>query len=307
MERQFSRNELSEILTNQKRPSKKLSFAFNETVYVRRDDTESGAYSGAYVRGLRARLDSAGNDVQEICHAFASISGSYNTDRVRFELARVQVLLLCVSSFELGFSRIRSEKFKVKVADGRSFEVGSEQCPKHVFRSTPSKEDHRRGREVLSFYPVALAEQLGFEITRTWTEDDSIVDWIADFAQTEGLRAKPRLSVEKTEHDCIYKLWHNTADIPHTKHSAAVNRTEQQTLTEPLIPRNQADLLPKEKIYNFIVNAGKAIKSRTIIEQNFTSERHTYRLLNDLLDEDRVEKIQGEGYVPRGSIDKTSE
>ena len=301
MERQFSRSELSDILTNQERPSFIRNRMHYDLYLV------DSIVSGKYMRNLRDRLDSAVDDVHEICNAFAFISGLYDIDRVRFELARVPVWLVCESSFERGISGFKVEKFKVKVADGRTFEVDSEQCPKHVFRSRPSKKDHRLNRDVLAVYPVALAERLGFEITPTWTEDDSIVDWIAEFAQTEGLRAEPRLCVERTEHDCIYKLWYKSetdtqrepADIPQTRHSAAVNQAEQQTLTEPLISRNQTHLPPKEKIYNFIVNAGKAVKSITVIKENFTSERHTYRLLNDLVDEDRVEKIRGKGYIPK--------
>ena len=243
MERQFSRNELSEILTNQERTRFIMNSVHYDTLktYMGVDNIESGAY----VRDLQRRLDGAGNDVQAICHAFAFISGLYDTDRVRFELARVPVWFFCLSSFEFGFSRIKVEKFKVKVADGRTFEVGSEQCPKHVFRSTPSKKDYRLGIGVLAFYPVALAEQLGFEITRTWIETDSLVDWIAEFAQTEGLRKHPRLEVVETENDRIYKLrYKSKSDVEVSQVSDA--------LQDVSLPEPKPLILPDSKTFRSV-------------------------------------------------------
>lgn len=283
MERQFSRSELSEILTNQER----TSFIINTVHYDTHNNYMMGrVVSGSYVRELQRRLDEAGNDVQEICRAFAFISDLYDTDCVRFELARVPVWFFCVSSFEFGFSRIREEKFQVKVADGRTFEVGSEQCPKHVFRATPSEKDHRLGIGVLAFYPVALAEQLGFEITRTWIETDSLVDWIAEFAQTEGLRKHPRLEVVETENDRIYKLrYKSKADVD-------VSQSKPLILLDP----KHSGLSPKEQIYNFIV-ANSPIRTKYIHALKFTGQRHTYRILNDLANEKRIEKTGRGTYI----------
>lgn len=296
MERQFSRNELSEILTNQERTRFIINSVHYDTLktYMGVDNIESGAY----VRDLQRRLDGAGNDVQAICHAFAFISGLYDTDRVRFELARVPVWFFCLSSFEFGFSRIKVEKFKVKVADGRTFEVGSEQCPKHVFRSTPSKKDYRLGIGVLAFYPVALAEQLGFEITRTWIETDSLVDWIAEFAQTEGLRKHPRLEVVETENDRIYKLrYKSKADVDVPQVSDALQDVSLPESKPLILPDpKHSGLSPKEQTYNFIV-ANSPIRTKDIHAQKFTSKRHTYRIINELADEKRIEKIKHGTYI----------
>lgn len=274
-ENQFCRKELSDILSDR-------HFRFWTSSGRNPQYSLESAASCIWARTLLDRLESAGLDVDAVCRVFRSVSDnvSIDRDRVRFELSRIPVWFRCVSDTKKDTNGISNVEVNYLVlADGREFEAGSVLCPRDVFAHKPLRRDYKLGESVLSFYPVDLARELGFEITRTWTESDSIVDWIADFGNTEAFRSEPSLEVLETETDVIYKLRYESetdAGVPFVMD----------------IPED-AELSSKDRLYRFIAANSLAVTNDIVsFAYSFISERHTFRLLNKLEAENKIEQVE---------------
>ena len=243
-------------------------------------DMQSVAFD--WLAQLDTGLDSAKNKVQKVHAAFLdAIRNNTDLEQVKWELARIPI------SFKLKYSHqyypdIKEELEVMSVENkNHSFVVGTQDCPVNVFpNDTPDLDQCvKLGIPVWCYYPVTLAHEKGIEIVKTWTENDSLVDWLTDFLNIEDKEASIRIDNHRDTENTCYTLY-----LPSETNTDKLN-TEQQ------------DLAPIEQIYHFICQHAP-VRTQKILAQNFDQRIQVFRHLKKLDRDNRIEKVRHGVYIP---------
>ena len=231
---------------------------------------------------LDAGLDRAKNKVQKVHTAFLdAMRNNTDLEQVKWELARIPIPFLLKYSHQY-YPDIKEEiEGMVAQNDKHSFIVGSQDCPKNVFPNDISDLDQyvKLGIPVWCYYPVTLAHEKGIEIVKTWTEEDSFVDWLTDFLKPEDTEAAIQIDNHQDTENTSYTLY-----LP------------SETNTDKL-DTGQQDLASIEQIYHFICQHAP-VRTQEILEQNFAQRMQVFRHLKKLDRENRIEKVKHGVYIP---------
>lgn len=234
--------------------------------------------SSVWLSDLVSGLDAAGDDVSAVCSVFRSMSDHSDLRAVRVELSRIPIWYrLCAYSVLSANKISKYEAFGVRSVSGHLFEVGSRRCPKEVLPVNFGKDAYRQGVCVLCFYPVKLATSLGIARCVRWSISDSIVDWICDFSQTEGLRSEPRLVIERQDSDVCYKFSYRGTALS--------------------IPDKDLECLSlSDRLYAFTVK-NAPVSTQALVSEQIASRRQTFNLIRQLEKEDKIEKVKHGVYI----------
>ena len=226
--------------------------------------------SSEWLSELLSGLDAAGEDVSSVCDVLRAVSEYEKLAQVRGELSRIPVWYLLIVYLELGANKIsQHEVCGVRCVSGNTYKVGSWQCPAEVFPRAYPLPAYQQGLCVQCFYPVDLASRLGLSFPKWWDVSDSVVDWIWDFSQTEGLRTAPRLSIEKVDDDVCYTLSYRGTGLSNTDEDSAIDR-----------------------LYDFIVK-NSPVSTSDVLWEGFASRRQTFNYIRSL---ERCGKIERVGH-----------
>lgn len=221
-----------------------------------------------WLLSLLSGLEAAGEDISEVCSVLRAASESEHLSHVRCELSRIPVWYRLITYLELGANKISThEVCGVRSVCGRTYKVGSWECPASVLPRSYPVSAYKRGLCVQCFYPLDLARQLGLELPKLWDMSDSIVDWICDFSRTEGLRTTPRLSIEKVGDDVCYKMSHRGTALSGNDGNSAIDR-----------------------LYNFIVK-NAPVSTQELLSEGFASRRQTFNHLRRLENDGKIERV----------------
>lgn len=148
-------------------------------------------------------------------------------DRLRWELSRVPVSCRLETTYPpCPYDDTRSAEEVLAHFEGQTFYVGTPNCPQSVFPVLTDFDEVGTGNGRWCFYPPELAGSLGFSLTPTWDESDSVVDWIMDFVENEGYSREPRLIKVGEETESVWSFYRMSVDgvLP----AAAVSPVQQQ-------------------------------------------------------------------------------
>lgn len=207
-----------------------------------------------WLRALVSALESLHNSDasstmihRTLCHLPTS------TPRLRWELSRIPVL------HEIDRQWLLEGRRHVSCAgiwhNGKFYTVGNAICPESVFWQYEHKKDSLRGA-VWCFYAPNDTSSIYLPKLETWSETDSIVDWIGLFV-----------------------------DNPYT-YSAQI-----RSVDEEIHCRISDNRTASENILDFITEHAPVNTAR-ILEQNFAGSRHVYKILRKLQFADKIERIQ---------------
>ena len=231
-------------------------------------------------------LDTAKQKILKIQTAFSNaMNYTASLDSVREELSLIPV--------SLRYRKFRRRKYNaykltlatiIEVTDDqkRYFEIGSDDCPKSVFPTGTNlfPRDVKSGDTVWCHFPVHLALHNGFQIVRTWNQNDSIVDWLEVFLNLEDPEASIRVEELWDPEDTRYTLYFPTA-----------------------IPTEGIDTSPQagstvEQIYNFIYKYAP-VRTGTIQQHNDIERYKLFRTLKRLENDNRIEKMRHGVFIPK--------
>lgn len=231
-----------------------------------------------WLKQLDSGLDKAENNVKKICSAFSTaISDSSYLETIKWELSRIPISFKFSKYIQQGTGNkvvtIKNEK--------DSFAVGSEDCPTDVFLKGTSYayNEVKRGDPVWCYYPVTLAQEKGYELVKTWTEKDALVDWLTDYLNIEDKEASIR----------IENLW-DTEDTRYTLYFPSKTKMDN-------LDTLQQDLSPIEHIYHFI-RQNAPVRTHKILDQKFAQRMQVFRYLKKLERDNRIEKVRHGVYIP---------
>lgn len=227
-----------------------------------------------WVSELILGLDAADCDVSKLCEVFVELSQHPKLSQVRSELSRIPVWYrLCE------YSKLSANGFSTylvkggRAVSGQTYELSSSKFPKSVLPAAIDQASFAHGTCVPCFYDIDLARALGLELVPYWPISDSIVDWLSEFAQTEGLRSEPRLSVVPQDDDVCYQLSYRGRCLSNTDGDSAVDH-----------------------IYRFIVQ-NAPVTTSDIIALEIVSRRQTFNLIRQLEKVDKIERIGHGKYI----------
>ena len=277
----------------------------------------------------------------------------WDVERLRFYFSRVPIPF----TYERGFGRDPTSHLTVTrlvlAREGQEYRIGGKECPREYFERLQTSEKRAfMGSRVWGLYPPDEAERLSFPLVPTWPVEDSIVDWLVAFVQTEAICPSPRFECVSEGDDIIYRFTYpaiadieaepvenevkklkvpppdvpdipevsevvpppvseavdtsevepidTTADIPEVPPAADETPVvESEVSQEPVIdaevvsePEPPMEVLsPAEQIYRFIKGNGDTTTDE-VLAQAFASERQTKRLLSQLVNAGRFERVK---------------
>ena len=169
----------------------KTRFQLYEHPYFKNSEpARINEYSTSYhwLQLLLEALEAFETDSNEIYRMFSTRLADMPTtqrDRIRWELTRIPTWFVFERITEEIYEPYRDitlrEKQRVK-KHYHVLNVGSEDCPEHVFPPDITPDMLTAHTYILLYYPLDLAEKLELKTVKTWTEKESIVDWVYSIA-----------------------------------------------------------------------------------------------------------------------------
>lgn len=147
----------------------------------------------------------------EIAHVYAALRSALSLEadrleRFRYYLSRVPVpFTYTYIYYNSPTTGMKLERLGLAYAD-KKYEIDSEACPREYFdrlASTINQVHH--GERVWGLYPPEAAERLSFGVVPTWSEKDSIIDWLSAFVKTEADKLPP-LECRREGGDILYRF-----------------------------------------------------------------------------------------------------
>ena len=236
-----------------------------------------------FLKDLVEDLNTAKENRSRIRSAFKNaLRFSYLLDDIRQELAHIPVFLTLRSCRRRVADPKLQEYIQAKNKD-RCFDVPSKECPYDVLpsRSVLNFLKHERPRTVWSNYPKALAQEIGFEIIKTWETDDTLLDWFNAYIEQE-----PTTTALKVETDS------ETADIQYTLYFRSNNK--------PISTTQQLSI--EQQVYDFIRQYAP-LHTKAILEHVFEQDEKKriklFRILNRLKEKNLIENPEKGIYIPK--------
>lgn len=251
----------------------RLSIRKNST-FTQSGVLDLGSVSFNWLHHLISGLEGRKDNARSICEVFSTVVNDLSSyETIKWELARIPM------SFT--FRKERKSSDVLVENEVGSFVVGSEDCPEDVFaKHTMYKSEFiRTGDPVWCYYSVILAQEMGFELVKTWSEGDSLIDWIKTIVELEDPEASICVDTYSDTGDTFYMLY-----LP-----SETNVDNLEVL--------QHDSCPIEQIYHFICQEAP-VRTKKILDQNLDSRQQVFRYLKRLEKNGRIEKIKHGVYVP---------
>ena len=258
-------------------------------------------------------------------------SSDTKLEGLRYYFSRVPVVFTYALDSSKSPPAYFTQSHVVLSREGQKYKIGSQTCPREYFEGRLETQRNRvsTGTRVWGLYPPKDAKRLSFPIIPTWEETDSVIDWLLSIVQIDVNNPSVSLSCHRQGDDIIYQFRDpsvvpssTSKDIPIDEVVASevsevapmppvvdplevlptedeVLMTDAEALSQDLSDASEAvsepdpptEVLPaKEQIYRFIQEHGDT-PIDAIRTQKIASERHTYRLLSQLVNEDRLERM----------------
>ena len=275
-----------------------------------------------WVVGLVSYLKTSGTNIAAVCAVLHRVfSSDTKLEGLRYYFSRVPVVFTYALDTSKSPPAYFTQSQVVLSREGQKYEIGSQTCPREYFEGRLETQRNRvsTGTRVWGLYPPKDAKRLSFPIIPTWEETDSVIDWLLSIVEIDVNNPSVSLSCHRQGDDIIYQFRDpsvvpsstsedipvdevvspevsEVAPVPPVVDTAevsvaadeAVGVDTAQVVSEPDPP---TEILPaKKQIYRFIQEHGDT-PIDAIRTQKIASERHTYRLLSQLVNEDRLERV----------------
>ncbi len=189
------------------------------------------------------------------------------TQRMRWELSRLPVLLTFDTQRLIeGREHVLTPGIRWR---NSFYTVGSLICPKDVFWDKAYREISS-GDCIWCFYSPKSSIDIDLPDIHTWDENDSIVDWVARFV----------------EHPQTY-----AAATMQRDGDVACVMTDTDT---PLLNIEDRILI---FIQHHFIQHNAPVSTQQILEQNYATPRHIYRVLRELVMADKIQKVSHGRYI----------
>ena len=261
-------------------------------------------YHHSWVVELVSYLKTSGTNIAAVCAVLHRVfSSDTKLEGLRYYFSRVPVVFTYALDTSKSPPAYFTQSHVVLSREGQKYEIGSQTCPREYFEGRLETQRNRvsTGTRVWGLYPPIDAKRLSFPIIPTWEETDSVIDWLLSIVEIDVDNPSVSLSCHREGDDIIYQFRDpsvvpssTSEDIPIDEvvspetSEEAVGVDTAQAVSEPDPP---TEVLPaKKQIYRFIQEHGDT-PIDAIRTQKIASERHTYRLLSQLVNEDRLERM----------------
>lgn len=229
--------------------------------------------SDKFLSLLHEKLEAAADNPTLLLQAFDTALSSYKTDldRIRWELARCPVLFQVVNEIRYDpYSYRQNTPYVGLQRVGRAFSVEDVQFKEGAL---PRDISEYENMDTVWFLYSAEQAKMIQQDTASWSEDNSLVDWMIEFVNTDREREVPR----------IVKL---AALLNIRVRSWAFYRASVEPLSATA-PDETAS--PTEHIFHFI-QTNAPVRTGDILAEGFAGRSHTHRILKSLEAADRIEK-----------------
>lgn len=235
-----------------------------------------------WANSLIRDLDAAKDRVRKIHNAFSNaIRNKKQLETVKHELACTPVAFTLRESYKTGANAISQVPFTQAVNSDYTFEVGTNVCPNSIFPHNINlwHGNHKRWTPAWAFYPPDIAQKANIKTIKTWTPDDSLVDWITKFIRLKDPEASIRVDQLWETDDISYTFYFPTT-FPRKKYNVSIQEQSRS-----------------EQVYDFIYKYGPVRTRR--IEKHIGIQRQQINTITRKLEQDnRIEKVRHGVYVP---------
>ena len=166
-----------------------------------------------------------------------------------------------------------------------------ESCPKDVFLSLPRLADVSNDQPVLCFYPFAKAMELEFPLAPIWSETDSLVDAVCNFAENEAQKPSPQIECYTNSISGSIVCKFGVLDTQ-TSEYPSLNATTASDI-EPIVPELVS---AADEIYQFIRENGQ-VSTNQIQELGIVKRRQMFNVLKQLENESKIQKVGHGQYI----------
>lgn len=211
-----------------------------------------------------------------------TLLSTYQTDldNIRFELARVPIEFT-VTQVIYRYTYYGTPQYQVGIQRGYfKYLPDANDRPDYV----PSLKEKKVGDRVWCLCSKQQANQLGAPEIPTWSETDSIVDWITKSVTPTEREKAPIIQLPGKE--------------PYIEKSRTI-----QTDTTPTPPpiQTETDLTPTQRIYRYIRDT-QPVTTAEILQQQFAGRSRTFAILKSLERDQKIEKKQHGVYNTVNSV-----